>query len=94
MMMMMMIPSLCFQRVRGGGRWSFAVSAIKDQGFQRTLFKGGEGETEGYCYEMGFKEILYAEESRNCEREREREEGVKKNGGFAKNLYNIWVQGT
>ena len=29
-----------------------------------------------------------------CEREREREEGVKKNGGFAKNLYNIWVQGT
>ena len=33
MMMMMMIPSLCFQRVRGGGRWSFVVSAINDQGF-------------------------------------------------------------
>ena len=32
--------------------------------------------------------------NREIEREREREEGVKKNGGFAKNLYNIWVQGT
>ena len=66
---------------------------LRIKGF-RELCSGGERERQkGIAMKWGSRKFCMRK-NREIEREREREEGVKKNGGFAKNLYNIWVQGT